>query len=216
MAKPRGLTTRLCGNCGKMAAHKTLYVKTESGGRSKWLRIFWACLNCNSLNHVVVPRYRLETKPLSSPTGFVENILLVLEDGPLNFDELIRSLKARRKGIGHVFNSDVNMAMQYLTGKGIVTEQRDNLTERAISEISAKSKRTNHLKFCPDEAGKGIKARGLVSLYAQRHQDVEAVDQGARVKKRWFAPVGVFCIQCGYHQIGLSDFYGTEDHFTWS
>jgi hypothetical protein len=207
MAHLRGLTTRLCGNCGKMATHKTLYVKTESAGRSKWLRIFWVCLSCNAPNHVVVPRYMLETKPLSPPPAeLVEDVTLALECGPLDFDELMQNLRIGRKGICHTFNSDVRMALQYLTANRIVTEHKDDLTDRTITEVSAKSRKANHLKLCPDERSRGVETRGVVSLYAQRHTGMNT-RPGTRIVKRWFAHVGLYCIQCGYLSIKLSDFY---------
>jgi hypothetical protein len=213
MTKPRGLTTRLCSACGKMAAHKTLYVKTETGGRSKWLRVFWVCLNCKALNHVVISRYRLETKPPSSPTRLVENITSALESGPLGLDDLIQTLRIRNKDVGHTSNLDFRMAMQYLTTNGIVNENKDDLTERAISRISAKSRKSNHLRLCPDEANKGITVRSVVSLYTQYHQG-EKVEQGSRPYQRWFAPAGHFCVQCGYNQIELPALYWREGQTT--
>ena len=216
MTRLLGLTTRLCSKCGRMVAHKTLYVKSESGGKSKWLRIFWVCLNCNSPNHVIVPRYRLETKPLSPSTGVVEDIISALEGGPLDFDELAQSLRKRKNGAGHIFNSDVRMALQYLTAHGVATKQNEDLTDRTISEILAKSRKANHMRLCPAEASRGVEAQGVVSLYAQRHAGVDGTEPGTQIVKRWFAPVGLYCVRCRYHSIKLSDIYGTGGHVTWS
>jgi len=44
--RPR-LRTRLCAKCGELTSHRTLYVKTDTGGRSKWFRLFWACTKCD-------------------------------------------------------------------------------------------------------------------------------------------------------------------------
>ena len=199
-----------------MAAHKTLYVKSESGGKSKWLRIFWVCLNCNSPNHVIVQRYRLETKPLSPSAGIVEDITSTLEGAPLDFDELTQSLRRRKNGTGHIFNSDVRMALEYLTAHQIITEEGEDLTDRTIAEILAKSRKANHLRLCPAEASGGVEAQGVVSLYAQRHAGVEGAAPGTQFVKRRFVPVGLYCVRCGYRSIKLSDIYGTGGHVTWS
>ncbi|MDG6923884.1 MAG: hypothetical protein JRN67_11415 [Nitrososphaerota archaeon] len=165
---------------------------------------------------MIVPRYRLETKPLSASAGIVEDITSTLECGPLDFDELTQSLRKRKKGAGHIFNSDVRMALEYLTTHQITTERGEDLTDRTISEILAKSRKANHLRLCPAEASRGVEAQGVVSLYAQRHAGVDEAESGTQIVKRWFAPVGLYCVQCGYHSIKLSDIYGTGGHVTWS
>ena len=48
MGSVRGLRTRFCAKCGELTPHRTLYVKTDTGGRSKWFQLFWTCTKCGS------------------------------------------------------------------------------------------------------------------------------------------------------------------------
>ncbi len=201
MAKFRGLRTKLCPNCGRIAAHKTLYVKTESGGRSKWFRLFWACTACNALNHVVLPTYKLESVPSELPSPFVTSIVNAMKDGPLNFDELIQSLRRHCEGVRHVFNPDVALAFEYLKRHGIVTEEIDDLTERILAELRARSSESRHLGPCPAEMNQGVVRKSLVSVYSQGWVDFEGGDKGTPARRKRFAPVGALCLQCGYHNI---------------
>jgi hypothetical protein len=94
-------------------------VKNETGGRSKWHTILWGCVECKSLNHVILPRYRLTFIPSKSPSALVTGVVEVLRDGPMNLSQLLAELRHRRKqAIRHVFSSEVEMAVEYLKTKG--------------------------------------------------------------------------------------------------
>jgi RNase P subunit RPR2 len=80
MGNVRGLRTRLCPECKEVTAHRTLYVKTASGGRAKWFQLFWACAKCGSLNHIVLPAYRLERASTPLPTALATEVVNALEE----------------------------------------------------------------------------------------------------------------------------------------
>ena len=112
MGSVRGLRTRLCAKCGELASQRTLYVKTDTGGRSKWFQLFWACTKCGSLNHIVLPIYRLERASSHLPSVLAIAVVSALEEGPLDLDELIVNLRKRQiPGVNHIFNSEVGMAL---------------------------------------------------------------------------------------------------------
>ena len=196
-----GLSARLCPKCRLREAHRTLYVKTESNGKPKWYRIFWACTKCGSLNHVILPIYRLEFIPLEPPSPLVVCAVETLQQGPKSRDELVQAMKGNCHGVRHVFTGEVRMALEYLQRRGIVTEQRDDLTERILAEIRARQVFSNHLKLCPAEAEKGVKKKGLVSVYAQHRLRVNEGDEPTRMGKLRLTPVGVLCVSCGHHRI---------------
>ena len=193
--------TRLCPNCGKIQQHKTLYVKTELNGKSKWLRIFWACTACNSLNHVVLPIYRLASVPSESPSPLVACVVNALKQGPRSLDQVVQALRGNCPGVRHVFTSEVRLALEYLKGRRIVTEWMEDLTERTIAEVRTKPASSNHLGPCPAEADRGVVMKGLVSVYAQHRQAMGGGDEPTRTGRLRFTPVGVLCISCGYHRI---------------
>jgi hypothetical protein len=209
MAKFRGRWTRLCPSCRSIVAHKTLYAKTEAGGRTKWLRLFWACILCNTLNHVVLPAYRLQSVPEELPSSLVTGVVNALKERPLDFDELITNLRGHCPGVRHVFNSEVAMALEYLKGHGVVTEEIEDLTQRALTELRAKSSESKHLQLCPVEMSRGVVMRSMVSLYSQRWLDVKCGEQGTLARQKKFAPVGVLCLRCGYQEIDPSLVTGT-------
>ena len=199
-----GLSARLCPKCGLREAHRTLYVKTESGGKSKWLRIFWACTKCGSLNHVILPIYRLEFIPLELPSPLVACTVETLQQRPKSLDEVVQGMKGNCRGVRHVFTREVRMALEYLRRRGIVTEQRDDLTERILAEIRARQVSSNHLKLCPAEAEKGVKKKGLVSVYAQHRLRVNEGDGPTHTGKLRLTPLGVLCVSCGYRRMDLA------------
>lgn len=124
-----------------------------------------------------------------------------LRNGPLDIDELIQDMRRRLAGVRHVFNSEVGMVLLYLRHQGVVTEKMGDLTERTLTELRARSKRSNHLGVCPAEESQGVVTKGLVSLYAQHRLEGRASRQGTRAGKLSLTPVGVLCIQCGYHRV---------------
>ncbi len=196
-----GLSARLCPKCRLREAHRTLYVKTESNGKSKWLRIYRACTKCGSLNHVILSVYSLEFIPLELPSPLVACTVETLQQGPKSIDELVQALKGNCPSVRHVFNGEVRMALEYLQRRGIVTERRDDLTERILAEIRARQASSNRLKQCPAEAEKGVKKKGLVSVYAQHRLRAKEGGGPTRTGKLRLTPVGVLCVSCGYHRI---------------
>lgn len=196
-----GLWTRLCPKCQVIEAHRTLYIKTESHGKSKWHRIFWVCTACGSLNHVTMPVCRLEYVPLELPSPLVACVVEALKQGPKDVDELVRALKGNCPGVRHIFTSEVRLALEYLERLGAASEQPDDRTERTLEELRARRATSSHLGLCPAEAEKGIEAKGLVSVYAQRRQKVNRGDEPTNTGKLRLAPVGVLCVACGYNRI---------------
>ena len=174
-----------------MTPHRTLYVKTASAGRTRWFQIFWACEKCGSLNRIVLPAYRLERASSPLPSALAVAVVNALEEGPLDFDELITSLRLKRvPGVRHIFNSEVALAIEFLKGQGIVTEESRDCTEKLLAVLRGQSEESSHLGTCPAEA-----KRALISLYAQRQE-------GAARETR-LVPVGVFCLRCPYHRINF-------------
>jgi len=96
MSAVRGLKNRLCPRCRALTPHRTLYAKTESRGKAKWLQLFWACKACNSLNHVVLSSYRTSSPSPPLPSSLAEAVVGALRDHPLDFEELLGRL--RREG----------------------------------------------------------------------------------------------------------------------
>ncbi len=194
MGNVRGLRTRLCPKCKEITPHRTLYAKTEAGGRSRWFQLFWACKKCGSLNHIVLPTYRLERASHQLPSALAMAVVIALERGPLDLDELIMNLRKRQiPGVSHVFNSEVAMALEYLKGRGVVEEASGDRTERVLDALKTRSTVSNRLGPCPTELNQGVIRMALVSLHAQRRA---TAGHGMRL-----SPVGVLCLHCQYHRI---------------
>ena len=190
MGNVRGLRTRLCPKCTEVTPHRTLYARTTTDGKRKWLQLFWACTRCGSLNHIVLPTYRLERASSPLPSALPVAVVSALEEGPLDIDELVMALRQKRvPGVGHVFNSEVALAIEFLKGRGVVSEESRDYTARVLEYLRAQSAASKHLGVCPMES-----KRALVSLYAQKQKDAN----GMRL-----IPVGVFCLVCQYHRIDL-------------
>lgn len=191
MGNVRGLRTRLCLKCTEVMPHRTLYVRATIDGKRSWIQLFWACTKCGSLNHVVLPTYRLERASSPIPSALAVTIVNALQEGPLDIDELVLTL--RRKGvpgISHIFNSEVALAIEFLKGRGAVSEESRDCTERVLEHLRAQSAGSRHLGVCPAES-----KRALVSLYAQRQKKPA---HGMRL-----VPIGAFCLNCQYNRIGL-------------
>ena len=191
MGNIRGLRTRLCPKCQEATPHRTLYVRATSDGKRRWFQLFWACTKCGSLNHIILPAYRLERASSPLPSALAVAVVNALGEGPLDFDELVTSLRRRRPaGIRHIFNSEVALAVEFLKGRGVVAEESMDRTEKLLDILRGRSEESNHLGACPVEA-----KRALISLYAQRQE-------GAARETR-LVPVGVLCLRCPYHRINL-------------
>jgi len=191
MGNVRGLRARLCSQCNEITPHRTLYVRRTDNGKRKWLQLFWACTKCNSLNHIILPAYRLERASTPLPSALAVAVVNALEEGPLDFDELIMSLRQRHPAdIRHIFNSEVALAVEFLKGRGVVVEESRDRTEKLLDDLRGQSEGSNHLGNCPVEA-----KRALISVYAQR--------QGGSARETRLVPVGVFCLHCPYHRVNL-------------
>jgi hypothetical protein len=191
MGNLRGLRTRPCPKCQEVTPHRTLYVRATSNGKRRWFQLFWSCSKCGSLNHIVLPAYRLERASSPLPSALAVAVVNALEEGPLDFDELVMSLRRRQSvDIRHVFNSEVTLAVEFLKGRGVVAEESRDCTEELLDVLRGRSGESKHLGTCPMEA-----KRALISLYAQR--------QGGTAHEMRLVTVGVFCLHCSYHQVCL-------------
>jgi hypothetical protein len=182
--------------------HRTLYVKTENGGRSRWFPIFWACTECKSLNHIILPCYRLATVPAETPSALVNGVVEVLKTSPLDTSELLAELRRRRdQDVRHVFNSEVGMAIEYLKSRGVVAEETVDRTASTIEALNAKPWKSKHLGPCPAELKQGVVTKSLVSLYAQRLVPIARGGQEPIASRMQLGPVGVLCLHCQYCDI---------------
>ena len=191
MGNVRGLRTRLCPNCSETTPHRTLYARAASNGKRRWFQLFWGCTKCGSLNHIVLPAYRLERASSSLPSALAVAVVNALEGGPLDFDELVMTLRrGRPAGIRHIFNSEVALALEFLKGRGAVAEGSRDCTEKVLDALQGQAAESNHLGICPAEG-----ERALVSLYAQK--------QGGTARGKRLVPAGVFCLRCKYQRIDV-------------
>ena len=191
MGNIRGLRTRLCRKCQEITPHRTLYVRASDAGKRRWLQFFWACTRCGSLNHIVLPTYRLERASSPLPSVLAVAVVNTLEEGPFDFDKLVTTLRQKRvSGVSHIFNSEVALAVEFLKGQGVVTEESRDITETTLTTLRLQSAESNHLGVCPAEA-----KRGLVSLYAQKQSGTS----GAMT----LVPAGAVCLHCSYQRIDM-------------
>lgn len=185
MGNSRGLRTRLCPGCQEITPHRTLYARATVDGKRRWLQLFVACTKCRSLNHVHTTVYGLERASSPLPSALMVTIVSALEQGPLDFDELVASLKRRKScGPGHVFKREVELALGFLKVHTIVSEELRDRTEKGLEILRAS---TRGLSTCPVDS-----QRTLVSLHSQRQENAI---RGAK-----FVSEGAFCLNCGYRQ----------------
>ena len=183
MGSVRGLKNRLCPRCNALTPHRTLYARVTAEGKRRWTGLFWACEKCRSLNHVVLPVYsrgRLSS-PLATPLAVA--VVKVLEEGPLDSNELVVRLRRQQPPqTGHIFKTAATTTLEFLRGRGTVTEEQKDHTEDILGVL-----RLRRLGVCPVES-----KRTLISLYAQK--------QGGATSRPRFVSVGAYCTSCGYHQ----------------
>lgn len=192
MKKVRGLTTRLCPKCGTITPHRTLYVKTESGGKTKWSRVFWACCQCSSLNHIVLPLYALRSVPPTLPSSLSMRVVGALKARPMDTDELLRVLRLQHiTGVQRIFDLEVGMVLTYLKSNGTLTEGKIDRTLPTLEALKERAQESKHLGYCPPEEEKGTLKRSLISLYSERR-----LSKASRTR----VPVGVLCVNCGYYR----------------
>ena len=183
MGNVRGLKNRLCPRCSALTPHRTLYSRVTAEGKRRWTGLFWACEKCHSLNHVILPSYNLGSASVALPSPLAVAIVRALEQGPLDFNELVADLRQRQPPLpGHVFKTAVALTLEFLRGHGVVVERPKDYTEEALEAL-----RPRRFGVCPLES-----KRTFVSLYVQK-QD------GAASQPR-FVSIGAYCTSCGYHQ----------------
>ena len=183
MGNVRGLKNRLCPRCNALTPHRTLYARVTAEGKRRWTGLFWACEKCRSLNHVVLPVYSLGrlSSPLATPLAVA--VVKALEESPLDFNELVARLRREQPPqAGHIFETAVTTILEFLRGRGIVTEEQKDHTEDILGAL-----RLGRLGVCPLES-----KRALVSLYAQK--------QGGAASQPKFVSAGAYCTSCGYRQ----------------
>jgi hypothetical protein len=195
MGNLRGLRTRLCPKCQNITPHRTLYARATSNGKRRWSQLFWACTKCGSLNHIVLPAYRLERASAPLPSALAVAVVNALGEGPLDIDELIMNLRQKRVAeVSHVFNSEVGLAVDFLKGRGVVAEEVRDCTERVLDGIRVQTAESSHLGICPAEQNLGPQ-RSLISLYAQK--------QSRAARGMRLVSAGVFCLRCQYHRVDM-------------
>ena len=183
MGDVRGLKNRLCPRCNALTPHRSLYARVTAEGKRRWMGLFWACEKCHSLNHVVLPLYSLGS--LSSPlaTLLAVRVVKALEEGPLDFNELVARLRQEQPPqTGHIFKAAVTTVLEFLKGRGVVTEEQEDHTEDILAALKLR-----RLGVCPVES-----KRTLISLYAQK--------QGGAASEPRFVSAGAYCTSCSYHQ----------------
>ena len=182
MGRPLGLKNRLCPSCRTMATHRTVYARATVEGKRKWFPLFWACMECESLNHLVIQAYSLVRPPSAIHAASNGPLVKALEQGPLDRNQLLAMLRrSKALGPGHVFKSEVTVALEDLTTRGVVAEAPRDVTARVFESLTGR-----RLASCPRDA-----QRTLVRLHIRK----KSPDDGAR-----FVPAGVYCLGCGYHR----------------
>jgi len=196
MGSFRGLRSRLCPKCSEITPHRTLYARATSNGMRRWFQLIWVCMKCGSLNHIILPAFRLERASFPLPSALAVAIVNALEAGSLDSNELITTLRRLRSpDIRHIFNSEVALAVEFLKARGILAEKDRDCTERILDRLRAQSTTSKHMGPCPAEASQNVPVRSLVSLYVQRRSGPA---RGVR-----FVPVGALCVRCQYHRTDL-------------
>ena len=176
------MKNRLCPRCSALTPHRTLYARTTVEGKRKWMGLLWACEKCHSLNHVILPSYSLGSASVALPSPLAVAIVRALEQGPLDFNELVADLRQTQPPLpGHVFKTAVALTLEFLSGRGVVAERPKDCTEDTLEAL-----RPRRFGVCPLES-----KRTLVSLYVQK-QD------GAASQPR-LVSAGAYCTSCGYH-----------------
>ena len=180
----------------ELTPHRTLYVRATIDGKRRWLQLFWACTRCRSLNHIVLPIYRLERAGSSLPSALAIGIVNTLKEGVLSIDELLMDLRKQSPpGVSRVFNSDVSMALEFLKGRDVVAEESRDSTERLLGKLKAQSMSLGRLSVCYAEFDSKGPTRSVLTLYAQKQFPAT---RGMRL-----VPAGVFCLDCGHQRVDL-------------
>ena len=104
------------------------------------------------------------------------------------------SLRRRRiLGIGHVFNTEVGLVLEFLASRGVVAESTKDRTEKVMDLLRAKPADSYRMGACPAESNHSSTKGVLVSLNAQR--------QTRTARATSLVPSGVFCPLCQYYSM---------------
>ena len=196
MGNIRGLRSRLCARCMELTPHRTLYVRATTDGKRRWLQLFWICTRCRSLNHIILPTYRLERAGSPLPSTLAIGTVNALKEGVLDGDELLTRLrKGPMPGISRIFSSEVSIVLEFLKGRGVVTEGSRDSTERLLGRLRARSMGLRKLAVCHAELHSKGPTRSVATIYAQKQlQDRRGVG---------LVPAGAFCLNCGYQKVDV-------------
>lgn len=197
MPNSRGLWHWFCPACKTVTPQRTLNVKVESAGKTKWYPVFRLCTACGAFNPVVYRRYTLSRPPGAIPSRLARSVTDELKGGPLELPQLLSRLRGHpNEGVGHVLKSDVLMVLEYLERAGVVESQEVNRTEDTIGILGRRGPASTHHGPCPEELKRGIASFTLVSLYAQTRRNA------LPGHPRTFTHRGWLCLNCGYRRIG--------------
>jgi hypothetical protein len=140
--------------------------------------------------------------PAETPSVLVNVVVEVLKAGPMDAFQLLAELRRRRsQAVRHIFDSEVEMAIEYLKSRGAVAEETIDRTALTIQALRARPWKSKHLGSCPAELeGSVVRRKGLVSLYAQKSS---TWNQGLGSRRTQLGPIGTFCLNCQYCDIDL-------------
>lgn len=192
----------MCPSCAEVVPHRTLYVKIESAGRSKWFGIHRVCTKCLSLNPVIIPRYWLKSVPSELPSQLAWMVVNELKVGPLDCSEIITHLRrARGWSKKHVLKLEVLLVLEYLRKSEVAGEKRINRTMQILRMLRSRSMESKHLGPCPAELRRGSERRSLIALYVQRWTAVTRDGRESPIQRKRSLPAGVLCLGCLYHNL---------------
>lgn len=161
------MKNRLCPICSALTPHRTLYAGVTAEGKRKWTGLFWACEKCRSLNHVILPSCDLESASVVLPSPLVVAIVRALDQGPLDFNELMADLRRTQPPLpGHIFKTTVALTLEFLRGRRVVVEKPKDCTEEALEAL-----RPSYLGLCP-------RSRKRPSSHWMHHNAFEGKRQG--------------------------------------
>lgn len=192
----------MCPKCAEVVPHRTLYVKIESAGRSKWFGIFRVCTKCLSLNTVIFPRFRLESVPSVLPSQLAWMVVNALKDAPLDCSEIVTHLRRPQvRSKEHVLKLEVLLVLEYLRKSKVVGENKINRTGQILQMLRSRGSESKHLGPCPAELRRGCERRRLISLYVQRWTAVKRDGHESPIQRKRSLPAGVLCLSCLYHDL---------------
>ena len=131
------------------------------------------------------------------PSALAVAVVNALEKGPLDIDELIMSLRQKRVlEVGHVFNSEVGLAVEFLKGRSVVAEEARDCTEKVLKAPTPRPPNQSTWGFV--QQNRILTFQGdpsFISLYAQK--------QSGAARRMRLVPAGVFCLRCLHTRIDM-------------